>query len=155
MKSTLKFFDRDGQGISLGEIRWAFLHMGFTFTDTQITALYAQYVCILFYTQKTTICFLWSIHLSKKWMKRSQLSSTSIRSFFCRLDKELTGDIRYQTFMDLLVDNDFMEITHSWLMPKQTDAAKVRGGILSIPQSERGRLQVADVCLKLDEEAFK
>lgn len=88
-------------------------------------------------------------------MKRSQLSSTSILSFFCRLDRELTGDIRYQTFMDLLVDNDFMEITHSWLMPKQTDAAKVRGGILSIPQSERGRLQVADVCLKLDEEAFK
>jgi hypothetical protein len=59
-------------------------------------------------------------------MKRSQLSSTSILPFFCRLDKELTGDIRYQTFMDLLVDNDFMEITHSWLMPKQTDAAKVR-----------------------------
>lgn len=45
LRNTFKFFDRDGSGgISLSEIRWAFAHMGFTFKDIEVAALYAQCV---------------------------------------------------------------------------------------------------------------
>ena len=43
LKKTFKYFDRDGSGgIDFAEIRWAFENLGFTFTDTQINALFAQ-----------------------------------------------------------------------------------------------------------------
>lgn len=37
----------------------------------------------------------------------------------CRLDSGLTGIIRYQTFIDLLSERDFLEVTHSWQVPKK------------------------------------
>jgi len=43
LKKTFKYFDRDGSGgIDFAEIRWAFENLGFTFTDVQIHALFAQ-----------------------------------------------------------------------------------------------------------------
>jgi len=43
MRQVFKYFDQDGSGgISLSDIFNAFQLMGFSFTETQVTALYAQ-----------------------------------------------------------------------------------------------------------------